>query len=117
MNLKIKSAFNSYFASRSYKEDVEELMSSLDRFIKSETFLKQTNIQKVLAKKVLVALIENSFRRAVLGATSMDLQLTLLLAGEGALEVIVIVTFTAGKIILKRIVKGTNPQEVLLLPA
>lgn len=111
MNLK------SYFAGRNYREDMDELLSSLDRFIKTDTFFKEQKLEKLLAKKVLLALIEHSFRRAVLGATSMDLQLTLILAGEGALEVLVVVSFTAGRIILKRIVKGIAPQEVLLLPA
>lgn len=116
MNLDFKSTFNSYFASRSYLEDMEELMSSLDRFIRKDSFLRQQNIEKLLVKKVLVALIENSFKRAILGATSLDLHLTLLLAGEGALEVIVVVTFTAGKIIFKRIVSGTESDVTPLLP-
>lgn len=108
---------NAYFSSRSYREDMEELMSSLDRFIRKDSFLRNHKLEKQLAKKVLMALIQNSFRRAILGAASMDMQLTLALATEGALEVIVVVTFTAGKIILKRIVKGIDSQEMALLPA
>lgn len=108
---------NAYFSSLNYREDLEELLSSLDRFIKSDSFLRHQKLEKQLAKKVLTALIQNSFRRAILGAASMDLQLTLTLAAEGALEVIVVVTFTAGKIILKRIVKGIEPQKMVFLPA
>jgi hypothetical protein len=111
---------NSYLASKSYREDMEELIRSLDRFFKEKdrfnTENKSGEVNKIFINRLVLALIGNSFKRAALGTASGDPQIIFAMAGEGALEVVVVITYAAGKIILKRFINGIESDSIDLVP-